>query len=383
MNIKNIVSYLFLIAVAVLFMLFLDGPGGSYLLIALIAAALISVSLCIYTKNTLSAELKLDENILNKGDIVRLSLKLEKRGSLPTSFITAEFFSSVHFSANGENKLRTVIFGKEETAFEKAYRAGYFGSGKIGVSSIIVSDYLGLISFNIYIRNSLTEVKIYPDIPEISGRDGFARSLTDAVTFDDDEETTSTQNNMNGFPGYEHRKYTAGDNLKLVNWKLSAKRGELFVRLLEGAGSAEQVFVLDKKCTNIADTELAAEAMLGMTMIFAKAELPVRIMVRISEVWEEISVKNIPDLYELRYKMTQYTAIPTETGRPDENRFPPELNGDRAVVFSPVYDEGLSEYLNKLMLLGKEYSAAVCGGDITDSAVRLISRDNLNVRFSE
>lgn len=381
MNIKNIISYLFLIAVSVLFMLFLDGPGGSYLLVAFIMAAVISVSLCIYTKNTLFAELKLDENVLNKGDTVNLSLKLSKKGFIPTSFITAEFFSSVHFSSEGENKLRTVIFGKDETAFEKSFKAGYFGSGKIGVSSIVVSDYLGLLQFNIYIRNSLSEVKIYPNIPEISGRDGFARNLTDSVTFDDDEETANSSNTMNGFPGYDHRKYAPGDNLKLVNWKLSAKRGELFVRLLEGAGSAEQLFILDKKYTNIADTELAAEALLGMAMIFAKSELPLRVLIRINEGWEEISVKNVSDLYNLRYRMTEYSIVMNEGA--GENRFPPEINGERAVVFSPVYDEGLCAYLNSLMLSGKEYNAAVCAGELSDSRVRLIERDNLNVRFSD
>ena len=381
MIIKNIISYQLLIIVSALFMLFLDGPGGSYLLCALIIAEIISVSICIYTKKTLSAELKLDENILNKGDTVRLSLKLSKKGFIPTSFITAEFVSSVHFSSDGNDKLKIVIFGKDETAFEKIYRAGYFGNGKIGVSSIIVSDYLGLLSFNIYIRNSLSEVKIYPNIPEISGRDSFARSLTDAVTFDDDEETASSSNNMNGFPGYDHRKYAPGDNLKLVNWKLSAKRGELFVRLLEGVGSAEQIFVLEKRYTNIADTELAAEALLGMAMIFAKSELPLRVLVQINESWEEIAVKNISDLYTLRYRMTEYSIVTPEGIA--ENRFPPEVNGERAVVFSPLYDEGLCEYLNSLMLLGKEYCAAVSAGEITDSRVRRIERDNLNIRFSD
>lgn len=381
MNVKNIISYLFLIAVSVLFMLFLDGPGGSYLLIAFILAAILSVSLCIYTKSTLKAELKLDENVLNKGDTVKLSLKLSKMGFIPTSFITAEFFSSVHFSSDGETKLKTVIFGRDETAFEKSYRAGYFGSGKIGVSSIVVSDFLGLLSFNIYIKNSLSEVKIYPNIPDISGRDGFARSLTDAVTFDDDEETTSASNNMNGFPGYDHRKYAPGDNLKLVNWKLSAKRGELFVRLLEGAGSAEQIFILEKRYTNIADTELAAEALLGMAMIFAKSELPLKVIMRINDAWEEFAVKNISDLYNLRYRMTEYSIVMTEGAA--ENRFPPEINGERTAIFSPLYDEGLSDYLNKLMLSGKEYSAAVCAGEIADSRVRRIERDNLSIRFSD
>lgn len=381
MNIKNIISYLFLIAVSVLFMLFLDGPGGSYLLIAFILAGVLSISLCIYTKSTLKAELKLNENVLNKGDTVKLSLRLRKMGFIPTSFITAEFFSSVHFSSEGETKLKTVIFGRDETAFEKSYRAGYFGSGKIGVSSIIVSDFLGLLSFNIYIKNSLSEVKIYPNIPEISGRDSFARSLTDAVTFDDDEETTSAANNMNGFPGYDHRKYAPGDNLKLVNWKLSAKRGELFVRLLEGAGSAEQIFILEKRYTNIADTELAAEALLGMAMIFAKSELPLKVIMRINDAWEEIEVKNVSDLYNLRYRMTEYSIVMTEGVA--ENRFPPEINGERAAIFSPLYDEGLCAYLNGLMLSGKEYSAAVCAGEITDSRVRRIERDNLSIRFSD
>lgn len=392
-NIKALLSYIVMVGISVLFMLFLDGPGGSYLVLALIAAFIVSLCVFLWTKNTVCAQIKMSEDILNKGDIVRITLELKKKGFFPTSFIRFSFSSSIHFLSEGNMDFSTILFAQENHKTEKDFSALFFGNGSAGIKDMIISDYLGIFSCPVNDNSLYRVIKIYPDIPEISGRDSFARSLTDAVSFDDSEETSQSMVSINGTPGYDHRKYVPGDNLKLINWKISAKRGELLVRQLEGTGGAEQVFILIRDDLYFEESQFAAEAMLGMTSIFARAELPVRIVIYIGDEWCEYSVTNPSELAQLRYRMTDYYIFPLKkyceenriSSAPElrKNVFPESVDGDRAVVFAPVNDENLSMFLDRLSVLGKEWEAAVCAGEVTGNRIRKIEHDNLSVRFSD
>ncbi len=393
LNIKNLLAYLFIVAVAVLFMLFLDGPGGSYLLIALTTAFILSFALFRWTASTISARITVSEDILNKGDNVNIKVVLNKRGVIPTAFVNFSFSCSVHFSSEGQKDFCTVIFGQDEYSVEKSFASVFFGSAYAGVDGIFISDYFGIFTYSLALPELRREIRIYPDIPEVSGRDNFARSLTDAVSFDDNEETSQSMVSINGVPGYDHRKYVPGDNLKLINWKLSAKRGELLVRQLEGTGGAEQVFVLVRDDLYFEESQFAAEAMLGLMMIFAKAELPVRAVIYINDSWQEFSVRNVPELSQLRYKMTDYFIFPLKRYCEDNKcpvdrnmrkiAVPDSVEGDRAVVFAPVYDENLRAFTDRLTALGKDCQTAVCSGEITDKNTKRIVRDNLSVRFTD
>lgn len=392
-NIKALSAYLFTIGISVLFMLFLDGPGGSYLLIALILGLLLSVFLFLYTKQNISVSVNLSEDILNKGDELILKYSFRKRGILPTAFIKFSISNSVHFMSDGKSDYSVVIFAQDEFITENRFVSVFFGSGKVGTSEIIISDYLGIFSCKLMMPDLYMNIKIYPDIPDISNRDNFARALTDAVSFEDSEDTTQSATSLNGFPGYDHRKYIPGDNLKLINWKLSAKRGELLVRQLEGTGETEQLFVLIRDDLYFEESQFAAEAMLGMLMIFAKLELPARVIIYIDDGWEEICVRNTTDLYQLRYRMTDYYIFPLKIYCTENNlkeapelrkiTVPDGISADRAVVFAPVFDENIVTFAERLLSSGTEYQAAVCRGEITDKRIRKIERDNLSVRFSD
>lgn len=389
-DIKSLASYIFIVIISVLFMLFLDGPGGTYLVIVTVAALLISVGIFFWTKSVLTYSLKLSEDVLNKGDTLSLELTLRKHGILPSAIIKFSFSECPLLSSETREVHSVVIFGHDEEIIEKSFKAAFFGSGRVGADKIVITDYFGIFSYDIISRELMENVRIYPDIPDVSGKDSFARSLTDAVAFDDSEEATKTADSISGTPGYEHRKYVPGDNLKLINWKISAKRGELLVRKLEGTGSAQQAFALAFDNFYFAESQLAAEAMLGLLMNFAKSEMSVKVAVFLEDRWLEREINNVGDLQQLRYDMTAYNIFPIKAGIPDAEREAlrkrkiPDPSGDeRAVVFAPVFDEALAAMLGKVSAGGTDCQAAVCSGEITDSRVRRIIKDSGNVRFSE
>ncbi len=380
LHIKNVISYLLLTGLAVLYTLFLEAPGGSYLIIALVSAAVISVAVCIYTRYVLTAKIEINTDILNRGDTVKADLILDKTGILPSSFIEAELFSSYHFSAAQPQKLRTAVFGRDKLFFSCGYKAEFFGKGKIGVSTITVTDYLGLISFHVNIPKAIAEIKIYPDIPEVDRREGLARSLTDAAAFDDSEETTQSVFAINGTPGYEHRKYEPGDSLKLINWKISAKRGELFVRRPEGSSGAEQTFILDKACSVNPETldarreeQLVVEGMLALMMQFAKTELPCSLAVRFGSDWEKFPVVTPTDVSDIRYRLTDFVFSEDAVGR-----LPASAEGHCA-VFTARCDAQIAGFVSGY----EDRAAAAPKTEIHSENIWTIVRDEEDIRFEK
>jgi len=91
-------------------------------------------------------------------------------------------------------------------------------------------------------------VKVYPKVYELSkftsnGSDIFKNALSNVSNI---EDLYSTK---------EIRKYNIGDNLKKVNWKVSAKHGELFVKNPDMVSGEESNIFLDMSKSNILISE--------------------------------------------------------------------------------------------------------------------------------
>lgn len=379
-----ILEYLFIVGISVLFMLFLDGPGGSYLIIALVSAAVISILLAVITRRSINAEISVSEDILNKGDNISLFVNIHKTGFLPTTFIELSLFSGFRLKTDMPESTRIIIFGKDKTAFKVDYRAEIFGKCMVGLKSLRVTDFFGLVSFDIPINNKMRSViRIYPDIPNVGSRDGLARSLADSAAFEESEETSASVFSTGGTPGYEHRKYEPGDNLRLINWKLSAKRGELLVRRTEGASCSGQAFVLytntvsadkirqDDLKAIAAREELAVEAMLGLAVQFIKSELPARIFIRFSNVWEDFSIVDLQGISDLCYRLTEYVFSA------EGQKLPVPFPDESAVIFSAFTDESLLSFVAE----NEKVCAAAVSETVLGKDFWRIEKDNSDIRF--
>ena len=183
---------------------------------------------------------------------------------------------------------------------------------------------------------------------------------------------------MNGTPGYEHRKYEPGDSLKLINWKLSAKRGEFYVRRLEGSSGAEQTFVLDKagskshdRLTARREEQLTVEGMLSLLMQFAKTELPSSLKIRFGSDWETIPVVTPSDVSDIRYRLTDYEFSQDEVGR-----LPSSENG-HTVIFSARCDAHIAAEVSGY----DSRCAAAPKVEVPSENIWIITRDENDIRF--
>lgn len=349
MNIKHAISYFCVVAAALLFTLYLDGLGGAFFVVSLLAAPLISLLLAAGVRNGLSCAISSDRCSLDRGDTVHITVTVMKRGFLPSPFVTVRLYLSPSFVSNEPTEYRFVFgFGHHSRTLELDCDAVLWGRGKISVSDILVEDFMELFSFSVAENQSPPcEIRVSPRLADCNLRSELIRQLTDSAAFDDSEEVTSETTVFSGTPGYEHTKYVPGDSLKAVNWKLSAKRGELLVRKPEGSGGSPQTLVLD--CFHSADKygeQLILEAILSVAGHFSEAALPCRLYIRLGGVWEISELRGIGDVEALRFRLTDYVFGAEITSRLPE--LPPERIS-RMVIFSANPDASLSAAAGRLI----------------------------------
>ena len=339
-------------------MIFVDGRGGSCLLTALILAPLLSIFLTLYVKKQIEFDTRCSATLLNKGDVVDFTVIASKKGKLPVPFLEFELFCTPQLSPKEIQKFRITLGSGNTEKITSSYKADFWGLSRIGIKSISISDFLGFVSFSVYKNNGLneysSEIRIHPNIHDVSVRDVLLTSLQEKSAFNDSEETTEkTSLSFSGIPGYDHREYIPGDSLKKVNWKLSAKKDSLFVRLDESISPSKQAFVLDKKSSLNIDlskmmttNQTIAEGTISLLYSLVKQENPCVLFWCPKNVWEYYSIETPVDIDELKYALSAYSF----SEKPESTRIPLDLIKEKGykslTVFSACPDNSLSDELS-------------------------------------
>ncbi len=223
----HIPGYLQAAFFAVLFMLFINGEIGSALLYAILLANLISTVLLLLSKKHFTATLCGLSGVTECGRNIEFELVLKKKGFCFLPYI------EICLAANNSIHLRTALLFRREVTVRGEFTAEHSGLNKLLLENIIISDFLGNFHFNIR-QDQQTQMAVLPRIVEYAGPD----VLPNMLPSEEEETEEGAATRSGGMPGYEHREYVPGDSPRRVNYKLSAKRGTLMVRLDESNGHA-------------------------------------------------------------------------------------------------------------------------------------------------
>ncbi len=146
----------------------------------------------------------------------------------------------------------TSLFPMEREIIHKDITAKYRGLYNLGPIDIEISDALGILTRKRRIYSD-TYFKVYPRIHNIEkinlkSMQSYGTLTTKQKTFEDNTIVSDI------------RKYSPGDSIKRIHWKVSAKKGDLLIKNYEMTGSAATYIFLDfkKNCykgENIRDLE--------------------------------------------------------------------------------------------------------------------------------
>lgn len=364
----GVLNYLASLGLALVFALYLSGRVGWFIMAAFISAPILSLLLTLPFISGIYAECELSADALSKGDTGEFTVTLGNARFLPTPPVIVEMFDSP--CARAEVKKFTIsLLPFSEDSFTAVYRARIAGEVSIGVRSLTVTDFFGIFSFDIKSADTsalVGKLAVIPDIAEVAHTDAHLRRAAELSAQADDSEDTSESSAVafGGFPGYDSREYVPGDPLKRINWKQSAKRGKLLVRLDDEAMCSAVAVVLDSVfCADetvgsaflknnyfmgCPDDELAplaaqyaVEGALGYVKAFLDRKYSVTFMFMGENGWEIYNVADESELTLIRTALSRY-KFSSERGRV---RFPAEVlaeqKGSVSIFCTPYADREL------------------------------------------
>lgn len=277
-RIKLVLAFLGMAALAYVFTFYLDSDIGVVVWAFLLLAPLISVLLAWAASHRVHVTMTASDT-LQKGRHFAVRVTVRAEGRLPIPFVRFRLCSEATASADDPRAVQSAMTAAEPLEIPMGYQAAYAGSGSIWLEELVISDYLGLFRFSIKDKPETLKIGIIPEIPSITGASLMLRAVSDAVlTMDEEEEESSASFTSQSMPGYIHRDYVPGDNLRRINWKLSAKRNKLMVRMDEAASAVRPTVVLDLQHESEPDAlkrrEIMLEGALGFLMLLVRQGVP-------------------------------------------------------------------------------------------------------------
>lgn len=221
-----------LLSVAVMLM-FIDGETGWLLLYTIGAALIASVVLTAVSRNHVELIAEEFSGVSSVGEKTAVRLKIRKKGFCFVPFVTVSgVFSGQRFEARA-----SLIFNREQT-IDLVFKPIECGMQAVRFSEYTLSDFFGLAVIK---RNSslTSKIAVLPRIIDYSGPE-VTPSFYPAENEQREEGTTVL---FGGSAGYEHRDYAAGDSPRRINYKLSAKKRRLMVRMDE-SGSLQSTNIV-------------------------------------------------------------------------------------------------------------------------------------------
>lgn len=371
---QRIFHYFLAIALTVLFALYINGRVGWFFMIMLVSAPTLSLALTVLFFNRISLSLLSADAIIGKGEKCVCAITVNNSFILPAPTVVIDMYSSPRLECEFKSYCVSPLPHSSEN-FKAVYTSKICGGSSIGVKQIRIIDYLGFFTFTPKKLNSektLSQLKakisVMPDIREPAPDDMIIRdTLQLSYTTDDSEDTVDNSSIFfGGFAGYEHREYVVGDPLKRINWKLSAKRNQLLIRLDDEMPASSISIMLDsvfnvdefkekfdKMSENVSDStnskyikrrnnailsayENAIEHSLGLATAFLQHGCSVSYFMYSNNTLESCSITDENDLYTLRMRLASYTFSQNTSAE----RFPPspaDCGLSSVVIFCTPY----------------------------------------------
>ena len=285
---------------AYVFTFYLDGDIGVVVWSFFILAPLLSVLLSYHASRKLKISLDAPD-YLAKGREFSVNLVAETTSELPVPFLKCVLQSSANVIQQDARAIQSTMMPKGTLEIPDRMTAKYAGAAEISIKETGISDYLGLFHFRIPGLPDAVRIGVIPDIPEITSAGMMLHAVSDVIlTQDDEEEESSASFSAKSMPGYVHREYVAGDNLRRINWKMSAKRQKLMVRMDEAASTTQPSLILDLHPENqeedLKRREIMMEGALGFLILLVRQGIPCTIRFASSGNWKCLTLEQEDDV---------------------------------------------------------------------------------------
>jgi len=297
---RNRLIFLIFILAAVVFTGFFGGTFSYAILYTILLLPIASLFYAIYVFSRFRVYQTISISTMTKGEEVSYTYVLSNEDIV--------YYKSLKIRFTLDYSQVEVEDFQEEVSLlpgEKHERSGrlvclYRGEYKVGIESVEVEDLLGLFSLKMG-RPSTISARVYPRIMKLS-------SLSALNVSEDTKLLPFLLMQKNEVPDSDSRLYAPGDEPKHVNWKVSAKYQELYVRRYTKIPKEKIRIYLD--ASNIrreqGDRIILEDALLEVTLAILDFYLEEKIEVEIlyhTERKNALAIKSKED-FQLFYETT-------------------------------------------------------------------------------
>lgn len=250
----HIASYIQALAFALLFLVFINGSIGWALVYVLVGTGLLSAVTCAISRKRFSVELRPRAEFAEYGDRLVYDVVVSKTGFCFLPFI------EIKIEGSAEAVVQTSLLFRRRAVAEGAYKTARSGINTLSARSAAVRDFWSIVRFRVPLSETAL-VAVTPRPIEYTGPEIIVKNLPS----EDEDAEEGRSVTAGGLPGYEHREYVPGDSPRRVNYKLSAKKRRLMVRLDESNGLAStNILIADGGLSECCDMAFALARRLVM-----------------------------------------------------------------------------------------------------------------------
>lgn len=223
----HISGYIQALFFAALFTVFINADIGWALIYLIGAATVISIATLLISRKRFTVKLRDFSGVSEYGRNALFDITLNKRGFCFIPYV------ELCVTANSSIHIRTSLLFRKTVNVSGKFRAAHSGLNTVTLDEVIIRDFLGVLQLKIPV-NQTAHMAVLPRVIEYDGPDVPPNMLPS----EEEEVEEGNSVRQGGMPGYEHREYVEGDSPRRVNYKLSAKKQKLMVRLDESNGHA-------------------------------------------------------------------------------------------------------------------------------------------------
>ncbi len=178
-----------------------------------------------------------ESKMIVKGEKTPYFFVLSDEDFIAYTDIRVEFLEDYSTPQNMELSRSYCLIPGERNEYHTEILCHYRGEYSIGIKSVVITDFLGLMKIR-YPQHSNIHMIVLPKIIDIN-------SISLSPVDEDSKLLRFSHSSSTEPPDCESRKYVTGDSIKLINWKISAKKRELYVRQNSDSQKNEIIFIMD------------------------------------------------------------------------------------------------------------------------------------------
>ena len=231
----NLASFIQALFFAALFLTFINADIGWAMVYIIGGISLLSSVSLFLSKKHFKAELRELSGTAQVGQDVEFEIRLTRTGFCFIPYIELCLLADCRIN------IRTSLLFSGTKTLRGSFKASHSGINRLNLDLISIRDFVGLFNLKIPVGQEAKKA-VLPKIVDYAGPE----IIPSVLPSDDEDAEEGVTVVKGGLPGCEHRDYIPGDSPKRINYKLSAKRNRLLVRLDESAGfAATNIFIAE------------------------------------------------------------------------------------------------------------------------------------------